>query len=198
MYEMQIFGVRCRLSLLFPALLAALLLWQPDGLAASCVAASVIHECGHLLTMIALGYPPQACTLGAFGMRIRLGSRLPGYGHNLLISLAGPAANALAACIFLLLNRPVTAAVHLTLGGFNLLPATALDGGEILRCCLCLLGMETLAEPVLRFLSALVLLPLATGSFYLFCRGWGNGTLVIVSMYLVMLVFFSDKCEKNT
>lgn len=198
MYEVQILGVRCRLSLLFPALLAALLLWQPDGLAASCVAASVIHECGHLLMMLALGYPPQSCTLGAFGMRICLGGRLPGYGHNLLISLAGPAANALAACLFLLLNRPVTAAVHLTLGGFNLLPATALDGGEILRCSLCLLGMETLAEPVLRFLSALVLLPLATGSFYLFCRGWGNGTLVIVSIYLVLLVFFSDKNEKTT
>ena len=46
MLEWRIGGVRCRLSLLFPALITALLLWQPDGLAVSCLLASLIHEGG--------------------------------------------------------------------------------------------------------------------------------------------------------
>ena len=191
-------GVSCRLSLLYPALLTALLLRQPDGLAVSCLIASAIHEGGHLLAMLWLGYPPSVCTLGAFGMRIRLGDRLPAYGHNMLISLAGPAANSVAACLLLVCNCPTAAAVHLTLAGLNLLPASALDGGELLRCGLCLLGLESLSDVVLRLTSALVLLPLAAVSVWLFLRGWGNGTLLIVSAYLVVLVFFSDKNEKNT
>lgn len=198
MLEVRLLGVRCRLSLLFPALVTALLLWQPDGLAVSCVMASAMHEGGHLLAMLSLGYPPTACTLGAFGMRIRLGHRLPGYGHNMLISFAGPAVNLLSAGVLFLLGSPTAAIVHLTLAGFNLLPASALDGGELLRCGVCLLGLEPLAAPLLRLTSALVLLPLAAGSIWLFLQGWGNGTLLIVSAYLVVLVFFSDKNEKNT
>jgi len=198
MFETRLFGVRCRLSLLFPALLTALLLWQPDGLAVSCVLASVIHEGGHLLAMLAMGVPPGDCTLGAFGMRIRLGSRMPGYGQNMFISLAGPLANVLSAAGLYLLKSPRTAAVHLTLAALNLLPAAALDGGELLRCGLCLLGLEPLAGPVLRLTSALTLLPLAAGGVWLFWLGYGNGTLLIVSGYLVLLLFFSDKNEKTS
>ena len=198
MLEWRIGEVRCRLSLFFPALLTVLLLSRPEGPAVSCVLASVVHEGGHLAAMLWLGYPPRACTLGAFGMRIRLGSRLPGYRHNLLISAAGPLANLLSAALLWGCERSVAAAVHLTLAVFNLLPAAALDGGEMLRCGLCLLGRERAAERLLRLTSALVLLPLAAGSCFLFLRGWGNGTLLIVSLYLVMLVFFSDKSEKNS
>ncbi|MBQ8753177.1 MAG: hypothetical protein IJZ13_08755, partial [Clostridia bacterium] len=69
MLEARFGGVHFRLSLLFPALITALLLWKPDGLAVSCVVASAVHEGGHLLAMLGLGYPPRACTLGAFGIR---------------------------------------------------------------------------------------------------------------------------------
>lgn len=197
MLEWRLWGVRCRVSLLFPALITALLLWQPDGLAVSCLLASLIHEGGHLLAMLVLGVPPQNCTLGAFGMRIDLDNPLVDYKKNLLISMGGPLANGLAAAGLLLLDSPDIALVHLVLAGLNLLPAAALDGGEILRCGLCLLGLEPLARPALRLSSALVLLPLAAMGFWLCFQG-NNLTLLIVSGYLVALVFFSDKCEKNS
>lgn len=197
MLEWRLWGIRCRVSLLFPALVTALLLWRPDGLAVSCLLASLIHEGGHLLAMLAVGVPPQYCTLGAFGMRIELGNTLVGYGRNLLISLAGPLANGLAAAGLFMMGRPHIALVHLVLAGLNLLPAAALDGGEVLRCGLCLLGLGPLTGTVLRLSSALVLLPLAAISVWLCFRG-DNPTLLIVSAYLAVLVFFSDKCEKNS
>ena len=197
MLEWRLWGIRCRVSLLFPALVTALLLWQPDGLAVSCLLASFIHEGGHLLAMVAVGIPPRSCILGAFGMRIELGNTLMGYGRNLLVSLAGPFANGAAASVLLLCGCPTAATVHLLLAGLNLLPAAALDGGEVLRCGLCLLGLGELAGMVLRFSSALVLLPLAAISFWLFFQG-DNPTLLIVSAYLAALIFFSEKCEKTS
>lgn len=197
MFEWRLGGVRCRLSLLFPALVTALLLWQSDGLAISCLLASLIHEGGHLMAMVMVGVPPQQCTLGAFGLRFDLNNTLVGYGKNLFISFAGPLANGVAAALLFWLKSPSVAMVHLTLAGLNLLPAAALDGGELLRCGVCLLGMETLADAVLRFTSALVLLPLATVSLWLFINSC-NPTLLIVSAYLVTLVFFSEKNEKSS
>ena len=191
MLEGRLLGVRCRLSLLFPALLTGLLLAQPDGLALTCVLASAIHEMGHLLAMVAAGCPPAACTVGAFGVRLEMGARQPGYLQNIGISLAGPAVNVLSAGVLFLLCQPEPAAVHLVLAGLNLLPAAALDGGQVLRCVLCLLGQETRAGHWLRWLSAAVLLPLAAVAFWLFLSGRGNATLLIVSVYLTALVFFS-------
>lgn len=190
MLEGHIAGVRCRVSLLFPALLMGLLLAQTDSLAVSCVIASVMHEGGHLLTMLALGCPPQTCTLGAFGMRIEMDSRhLVGYRRNMLISLAGPTVNLLTAPLLWACGCGQAAVVHLMLATFNLLPAAALDGGQILRCVFCLAGKEAQADKWLRALSAAVLLPLAALAFWLFLSGFGNGTLLIVSGYLTALIF---------
>lgn len=190
MFEWRLLGVRCRMSLLFPALLTALLLWQPDGLAVTCVLASLIHECGHLLFMLWLGCPPDCCTLGAFGMRIETGQkRLVGYRRALLISAAGPLINGLAAAVLFLCGRPMTGAVHLALGVLNLLPAAALDGGEILQAALGLMGQEHRAFGIRRVLSALILLPLAALAAFLALSG-GNVTLLLVSGYLALLVFF--------
>ena len=99
MFEWRWGGIRCRVSLLFPALVTALLLRQPDGLAVTCLLASLIHEGGHLLAMLAVGVSPRDCTLGAFGLRIELGGQLMDYRKNLFVSIAGPLANGLAAAV---------------------------------------------------------------------------------------------------
>ncbi len=194
MLEGRLAGVRCRASLLFPALLTGLLLAQPDSLAVSCVLASVMHEGGHLLAMLALGCPPRLCILGAFGMRMELdAAHLVGYCRNMLISLAGPAVNLLSAPLLWLVGCPRAAVVHGVLALFNLLPAAALDGGQVLRCQFCLAGREEKADKWLRWLSALVLLPLAVAAFWLVLSKQGNATLMIVSGYLVTLIFFHSE-----
>ena len=190
MFEWTVRGVRCRLSILFPALLTALLCYQPDGMAITCVIASAIHECGHLLMMLLRGCPPSCCTLGAFGMRIEMGTaRTVGYGDNILISAAGPAVNLLCAILFYALGNAAVATVHLVQGAFNLLPAEALDGGQILRCVCCRCGGEQIADRLLLGLSVVVLIPLATAAAYLALSG-GNLSLLIVVGYLALLVFW--------
>ncbi len=190
MFEWTVRGVRCRLSILFPALLTALLCYQPSGMAITCVIASTMHECGHLLMMLLLGCPPSCCTLGAFGMRIEMGAvRTVGYGHNVLISLAGPAVNLLCAAVFSALGNTPVAMVHLVQCVFNLLPAAALDGGQILRCVCCRCGGEQIADRLLLCLSVAVLIPLATAAAYLALCG-GNVSLLIVVGYLALLVFW--------
>ncbi len=198
MLEWSLCGIRVRLSLLFPALIAALLILQPDGLAVTCLLASLVHEGGHLLAMTMLGVRPEECVVGAFGVRLRMKEKLTGYGNNLLISLAGPLVNGVTFCILMLLGHSYSALIHLLLAIFNLLPTASLDGGEILRCVLCLCGFESLVPTVLRLTSALTLLPLATVSFWSFLRQHGNPTLLIASVYLTALVFFSEKNEKTS
>lgn len=196
MLEFRLCGVPCRVSLLFPALLTALLLSQPDGLAAACLLASLIHEGGHLLAMLWWRVPPRECVLGLFGLRIRLGPHLAAYGRNIAVALAGPAANGAAAAVLWYAGVPQTAAVHLALAGLNLLPVSVLDGGEILRCVLCLRGRERASDRVVRAVSLLVILPMLAMGWRLLRRG--NPTLCIVGAYLTLMVFFSDKIEKNT
>ena len=188
--EGQLGPVRFRLSLLFPALVTVLLLCQPEGLALPCLLASLIHEGGHLLVMLAAGCPPESCTVGAFGARIVTdGRHMPGYRKQILISLGGPGINLAAAALLWTVRCPRAALVHGMLAAFNLLPAGALDGGQVLRSLLCLRGTPERAERVLRAVSAAVLLPLAASALYLVLSGRGNGSLLIVSVYLTVLVF---------
>lgn len=198
MLEFCICGVRCRLSLLFPALLTVLLLSQPEGAAVACVLASLIHEGGHLLAMVLMGVPPEDCTLSAFGARIRIPPHKAGYVQNIGISLAGPLANGVTAGLLLWGDRLIPATAHMVLAILNLLPSAALDGGQILRCVLCWLGLASLADGVIRVLSAVVLLLLAAGSLLLILQGIGNFSLLVVCGYLCALTFFSDKIEKNS
>ena len=130
-------------------------------------------------------------------MRMDLRNSLVGYGSHIAISLAGPLANGLAAVVLFCLHSPQAALVHLVLAGVNLLPVSALDGGELLRYSLCLLEMDHLSDSLLRFTSALVMLPLAAVSIWLFIKV-KNPTLLIVSGYLIALIIFSEKNEKTS
>ena len=189
MFEWCAGGVRYRVSLLFPALITIMLLCRPDVWTVSCLVASLIHECGHLIAMLLVGALPRECVLGVFGIRICLGNSLIDYKRNLFISLAGPCTNGLAAAVLAMMRCSAAASVHLALAVVNLLPITALDGGEIIRGVLCLLGREEKAERVLQLLSLLVLLPLAAISFGLLYAS-GNPTLLIVGVYAVALLVF--------
>lgn len=197
MLRFDFLGFHCQVSLLFPAMLTTLLLWRPDSLAIPCVLASLMHEGGHLLAMLLCKIPPGDFTLGVFGARIQLRDGRIGYAKNLIVSLGGPLINILLCFIMTISDYPISAAVHFWLAAINMLPAMGLDGGEILRCVLCLCDLEHQAMTILRVSSVLTLLPIATGGIYMLLQG-ANGSLFIVAFYLTALIFFADKNEKNS
>lgn len=188
-------GIECRVSVLFPALITALLLYRDDTLTVTCLLASLVHEGGHLLAMLLLRVPPKECVLGLFGLRIRLVDHLRAYGKSIWVALAGPLANGLSAAILLQFGCTESAWVHIFLATFNLLPVMALDGGEIVYCLLCAWGRED--ERLLRITSFFIILTTMIGGAWLM---WAhhNPTLWIVGAYLAAMAFFLDKNEKNT
>lgn len=196
MLTFRLCGVPCRISLLFPALLTALLFYQPEGLTVSCLLASLMHEVGHLLAMLWWRVPPKECVLGMFGLRMRLGAHLSEYGRNIGVALAGPAVNGISAALLWQWGVPQSAMVHLILAVLNLMPVAVLDGGEVLRNLLCLCGCPGSADRVVRAASLLILLPISLFGLHLLLQG--NPTLLIVTIYLVVMIIFSDKNEKST
>ena len=196
MLDFVVCDIRCRVSLLFPALMTALLLCQRDTIIVVSLLASVIHEGGHLLAMLLCRVQPTECILGLFGMRIHLPNHLRSYRQNVWIALAGPLANVLSAGVLALFSMPVAVAVHLWLAALNLLPVTVLDGGEILRCVLLGYGKE--ADTWLRWTSALIIVPVTLLGVWMALEHRGGITILIVGVYLAAMVFLLDKNEKNS
>lgn len=195
MLELRIRGVEVQLSLLFPAAVVVLLSLDPSGMPLWCVAASAMHEMGHFLALLALGSRPASVSVGMFGVRIVQdpAARLS-YGGSLLVALAGPLVNLFTfAVLAAATGMTMPAAVHFTMGAFNLLPVGPLDGGQALYFALAGRWGEETGERVGQIVSVLTLVPLATAGFYLLIRSGYNFTLLAVSLYLGLLLLFKKR-----
>ncbi|MFU0833111.1 MAG: Peptidase M50 [Oscillospiraceae bacterium] len=191
---------RCRVcfSYFFFVLIAVLLLFDTSGVAAAGLAATALHECSHLSLMYVFGSLPEEIRFNAFGIDIIRTSRPDhGYVRDALVSLAGPAANLLAAGLFFTFcgstaQNLVMANIALCI--FNLLPIEPLDGGQALYALLCLHWEPNTAARTVEIISFLVLLPLSAVGFIILFRSPGNFTLFAVCLYLIfMLVFKKGK-----
>lgn len=176
-----------RVNFLFLAVVTLLLLTDRQGIAAHTLAASLFHECGHLLALACFGVRPKEIAFCAHGIRCSLpgGQRLS-YGQEAAVLLAGPGVNLLFAALLWALggeNAAYALLAHLVTGCFNLLPCRPLDGGRLLA----LWAGRRNSPALLRaaaFLSGVcgaVLVVL--GAAALFCGG--NFALLITALVLV-------------
>jgi stage IV sporulation protein FB len=189
MLEWVVAGTRWRVGVPFLSLLAAALTLDQSGTAAMCILASFLHESGHIAALLLWGRFPREVTVGLCGIRLVPDGRPLGYRREALMLLAGPAVNLLLVAFLIAVNGRIEAiAAHLVLGVFNLLPVEALDGGQALRCLLLLRMSDQKASRVVRVVSIICLLPLATAGFWLLLQS-GNGTLLAVSLYLILRLF---------
>lgn len=124
----------------FLLLLAAALAIAPLPLTAAVLLAAAMHECGHLLALRAFRVPVEGLRLCASSAVIfARGTQRLSYGRELIVTLAGPAVNLLAAPLIATISAQNTwnwgylfAGAHLLLGVYNLLPIPPLDGGRAL------------------------------------------------------------------
>lgn len=186
--------VTVELSPLFFGLLAWLLVYEQKGLAAGCLAASLIHECGHLLMMVFCRCLPRRIVVGIFGMRMERDHTCSlGLIEEILVSAGGPAINLLCCVIFFLLDKQQAAAIHLILAGLNLLPIDSLDGGTIVLHILYHFLTYDTANRVMQIVSIMTVFPLGVAGFYILLKTGTNVSLLLVDAYLVLLLIFHSK-----
>ena len=126
-------GLRLAVDFTAPALLALLSLMLPPDAFFRTLAACLLHECAHLLTIALTGQKPKLLRFSAIGMQLEMQApALCPTGRLVLILCAGPAANLLAAAIFSICGFPESAAANLSPALFNLLPVCGTDGGSLL------------------------------------------------------------------
>ncbi len=194
MLEWSMGNLRIRLQLPFVASLLLMMLADGEGIPLWCLAASLMHETGHIVAVLALQERPVRVELGLFGMRMLPGDESLCYSRQMAVLLAGPAVNLFTAgVLFLAGNRGVVMLIHLVIGVFNLLPIEPLDGGQALLCGLSMRGDMARAEKSVFALSLVGCSALLLTGFALLFWGGYNYTLLAVAIYLLILIVLNHK-----
>ena len=127
-----------RVSASFWLLVLAAAIISPAQVVVSVLLAAALHECGHLAALRMFHVPVEGLRLTALGAELYAdGARRLSYGRELLVTLAGPAANLICALIAgafakYLTTLYVFAGANIILCAYNLLPIQPLDGGRAL------------------------------------------------------------------
>ena len=173
--------------------LCPLIIWIPDVYKRQLygLLAAMLHEGGHLLAMFLMKTPPSELRLCPFGIEIvKRESRANHYVQDVVVSLSGPCANAVA-CIILFSTgqgESVFFAAHFLLAVLNLLPIEPLDGGQALFAFLCLRHPLETAGKVIEIVSFFTLLPLSVLGFVILFRSQHNFSLLLAACYMMALL----------
>ena len=192
MFEVTISGIRCRLSLLFPAVLLYMLYIDPSGLVLFGFLASCIHEAGHISAALLLECPPMELTFSCFGMRM---VTKPSVDSSLLqdviITLAGPLTNMAASTVLYFLSvNPLYSHIHLAIGILNLLPIVPLDGGRVIAILCERYSCPKRQKHLEKAMFIVTICPLICLGIMLAVQPSHNITLLVVTVYLIFMRLF--------
>lgn len=143
-----------------------------------------VHELGHLLFGLALGFKMDSIKITPLGFRLSFLPYVEDYNHkikngNLLcikkifIALAGPLTNIILMLLVYISNFPDKAVIiyaNLILAIFNLLPIYPLDGGRIL-------------EQVVRIIKG-------KEASYCFTNHVGKATVILLTAFTSILILY--------
>lgn len=147
--------------------------------------ACIIHEAGHWITIHLMGGNIQELRLTVVGAEMKLDPRNSfSYGREVVVALAGPAFNLLAAWICILGEWHLLAGLNLCFGILNLLPIFPLDGGRALTFAFEALDL-TATDTVIRGIS-IVFSGILLGLGFFAWRTWGNITLFFAAIWLIV------------
>ncbi len=192
MLKMTVGGITCRISLLFPAVLLWMLLWDPTGYVLLGVTAAILHEGGHLIAFIIFGKRPKTLTVSYYGMRMTYSAdSAVGYAQEAFIATAGPLMNLLCAgCLYCFGGSQAACLLHIGLAAVNLLPIVPLDGGCILLSLLRLLPLsDTTVVRLTTGISYGSFVGILLLSIAVYTHS-GNMTMVLFSLYVGLFILF--------
>ena len=166
-----------------------------------CAAAVLIHELGHLLMMIKLGFLPEKIKISAFEIKIFDSKRQSrSEKQNFFIIFSGPAVNFICFIPFYLLyllgneNFLPFALANLSVGLFNSLPVLSLDGGQMIFILLKRRLNPARAEKIVDIITLITIFPLAVLGFAVLFKSKYNFSLLFICAYLIIsLVTRSDR-----
>ena len=185
----RLFGCKIYISLLFLTMITLMLMLDKTGLILLGFAAVFLHELGHLIAMAATGTRPRLVVLQPAGVTIKRGGKIASANDELKIASAGCLANLIWAIIFLSLYQIFKS--ELCVMGFNLIPVCGLDGYDIVLNLLMRKILPVRAEKLSRKISLIFIFTAMLGSFLLIITQQGSITLVICTLYLLILCIIS-------
>lgn len=173
---------------------------------------AIVHELGHLLTGIILGFKPNKIELTPFGLSIGFKVNLKDYNKKIkranaieekriIIAMAGPVVNLLIIFIIDKLNIDIYEKImiiysNLLLVLFNTLPILPLDGGRILKGILHIYLGKNKAEKYSCNISfgALIILTAISSIAILYFK---NIAIFLGVIFLWILYLKEEKLYKN-
>ena len=157
----------------------------------------LLHELAHLFAAVCIGLKISHMTLYPFGVNLKLKNKLVcSIADEIILYSAGPLVNAVAALLvaFLYAHTPSYKLQYLYISNImlfitNLIPATPLDGGIILKKLLVYkLGTRS-AQIIIRCISAVfAALFLVAGVYAVYVTGY-NFSILLMSVLLIGNLF---------
>ena len=178
-----------------------MLITDVSGLVLLAILSSLIHEFGHIFTMIMQKNYIKAIKFHPFGIDIVDSNRtLYNYSKNILVLISGSTTNFLIALILKMLyfytRNPIINIVfyqNIYIGILNLLPIGVLDGGQIVFIILSKKIGINRAYKIIQFTSILFLVPLAILGFLVLFRSKYNFSLLFLGCCLISCLIFKEE-----
>lgn len=169
-----------------------------------------IHELGHMLVGILLGFKPDKLEIMPYGVSASFNVKYEDYNKKikrgnmlaikkLLIALAGPLTNFIITIIFLVVNvnffgieRELVIYSNILIGIFNLIPIYPLDGGRVIKNILhIIVGLQNSYEYTNQISKITICLLTAICSItILYIK---NVALLLILAYLWYLVIIENR-----
>lgn len=186
-------NVRISINFFFAVVVTLMLIYDKRGLIILNLCAVILHEMGHLFSLLLFGEKPREIKLTPFGMCIeRMTVSRLSFNQEIMVAFSGPLMNIVLFFVFLsiyLFSKQeqiiICAIINIIIALFNLLPCEPLDGSKMVRNHLLKKYDENDVNLFIKYVSAIAIFPIALAGFVILIKSGYNISLLLVSVYLI-------------